>query len=166
MRHAFIKKNFHVLTLEQKIILFAHALTVILCFFPWFSANPSYDNAFFYNIFQGTGFLIGYTIFLLSLGVTAFFLNYLSEYKKIKLPLPEYSLYFVIGIEQVIFLLFMFSILYATTKEYEIAEIRFGFFLTFIAQIVGLTAAFLNIQNESRSKIHMPTETHQKREEV
>ena len=36
------------------------------------------------------------------------------------------------------------------TIEYEIAEIRFGFFATFIAQIVGLTAAFLNIQNEEQ----------------
>lgn len=153
MRHAFFKKNYYALSFEQKIIFFAHSLTVILCFFPWFSASPTYDDPFFYNIFQGTGFLIGYTIFLLSLGVTLFFLNKLSEYKKLKLTFSEPPLYFAIGVEQLIFLTFMFSILYSTTKEYEVAEIRFGFFVTFVSQMVGLTSAFLNIKNEMQKEI-------------
>ncbi len=148
MKHASLNKNYQSLSFELKIIFWAHLITAIFCFFPWFTTNPLYDNSFYYNAFEGTGFLIGIFIFVLSLCIALFFLNRLLEYRKIKLSFPEPLLYLLIGLEQLILLILMWSVLFSMSQEFEFAEVRFGFYVAFIAQIISFTAAFLSIKME------------------
>ncbi len=154
MKYAFLHKNFQALTFELRVIFLAHLANVILCFTPWFYAAPGYDEPFYNNAFQGVGFLIGTFIFLLSLSVVGLFVNRLCEYHKIKKwYIPESHFYFLVGLLQILLLILMWSVLFYVSREYEVSEIRFGFFATFLAQIAGLTAAGLNIKSEKKKNV-------------
>ncbi len=150
MKYAFLNKNFRNLSFEKKTIFLSHALTLIFCFFPWFSSTPIYGEDFFYNAFKGPGFLIGFFIFIISLVIVMLFVDRLLEKQKVKLPFPESFLYGVAGIQQIILLILAWSVLASTGLEQEGGTIRFGIFLVFIAQISGLVATFLFFQIEAQ----------------
>lgn len=152
MKYAFVHKNFRQLSFERKTIFLAHALTLVFCFFPWFSADPVYESEFFYNAFEGAGFLIGTFIFLISLIITLLFVDRLLEKRKVKLPFPENWLYFGAGLQQLLLLVIMWSVLAAIGNDFENHEIRFGIFFVFIAQVCALVATFLDFQLEQQKK--------------
>lgn len=152
MKYAFLHKNFRNLSFEKKAIVLSHFFTLVFCFFPWFSATPIYGEDFFYNAFKGPSFLIGFFIFIISFVIVMLFVDRLLEKKKVKLPFSESLLYGVAGIEQIVLLILAWSVLASTGIEYEGGAIRFGIFLTFIAQISGLVATFLFFQVESQKK--------------
>ncbi len=153
MKTAFLRKNFQNFSFELQVIFFAHLATAIFCFFPWFAADPAYEDPFFNTAFGGAGFLIGIFIFLVSISIVLFLLNRLFEYQKVKLSFSESAFYFYAGIEQIVFLVLMWSVLFYISRTYEVSEIRFGFYGAILAQIMGLTAAFLNIKNEKRDSV-------------
>lgn len=134
----------------------AHLLTLVLCFFPWFSAELSSGSIrsekFFYTAFSGPGFLIGVALFLFSLFVVVVFLDELLGINRIKLPLSRASLYLVVGAQQVFLLLLVWSMLHSLGSEFSVSEIRFGIFFVFVAQVTGLVAAFLNAQAERQAQ--------------
>ncbi len=146
MRYAYVHKNLRQLNFEKKVILAAHAITLIVCFFPWFEADPAYEPTFFYNAFQGPGFLIGTFIFVISLIITLLFLDRLFEKETVKLPFGENLLYFIAGVEQILLLILVWSVLVYTGKDFGDHEIRFGIFVAFVAQVSALVATFLNYQ--------------------
>lgn len=152
MKYAFLHKNFRNLSIEKKAIFLAHFATLVLCFFPWFSATPVYDEAFFYNAFGGPSFLIGFFIFMISFVIVILFFDRLLEKQKVQLPFSESMLYFVAGAEQMLLLVLSWSVLASTGMEYENHAIRFGLFLVFIAQVSGLVATFLFYQIEQQAK--------------
>ena len=146
MRYAYVHKNLRQLSFEKKVILASHALTLLACFFPWFEADPTYERKFWFNAFDGPGFMIGIVIFTISLVIVLLFLDRLFEKEVIKLPFSENYLYFGAGAQQVLLIILMWSVLLATGNDYGDHAIRFGIFLAFIAQISGLVATFLNHQ--------------------
>ncbi len=148
MKYAFLAKNFNNLSFEQRVVFLAHAGTALFCFFPWLSIEPLYDEPYWHSAFGGSGALIGAFVFLVSLGVSIFFADKLFESKKISLPFPENSLFFVAGIEQVIFLILAWSVLLSGASDFESSEIRFGISLSFLAQAAGIVAAYLQIQKD------------------
>lgn len=152
MKYAFLHKNFRDLTFERKTIFLAHLATILFCFTPWFSADPVYEEEFFFNAFQGTGFLIGFFIFLISLIIVLLFMDQLFEKRKIKLSFSENILYFSTGAQQILLLILMWSVLASVGNQFESHSIRFGIFLTFMAQIAGLVATFLNFQIEKQNQ--------------
>ena len=152
MRYAFLHKNFRDLSFEKKVIFFSHLITLVVCFFPWFEANPAYEATFFYNAFQGAGFLIGTFIFSISLVIVLLFLDRLFEKEVIKFPFSENTLYFVAGAQQILLLILMWSVLISTGKDFGDHEIRFGIFVAFVAQVSGLVATFLNYQLEKQQE--------------
>ncbi len=161
MKYAFLHKNFRELTFEKKVIFFSHFVTLVVCFFPWFEADPAYEATFFYNAFQGPGFLIGAFIFLISLIIVLLYLDRLFEKEVVKLPFSENTLYFAAGAQQVLLLVLIWSVLISTGKDFGDHEIRFGIFIAFIAQISGLVATFLNYQldrqHEAKKFFQHPT---------
>ena len=150
MKYAFVHHNFRKLSFEEQVVFLCHFLTLFFCFFPWFSANPVYDDSFFYTAFGGVWWLIGVFVFLVSFIIVLFFLNKLFEYKKFEFSFSESYLYTVGGIEQIIFLVFIGSILFDVSGGFDSSSVSFGFFGVVLAQIIGLTAAFLQFKNEER----------------
>jgi hypothetical protein len=147
---AFIHKNFRTFSFETKIIFWVNLATVVFCFFPWLSINPSYGEKFFLNAFSSPGFLIGTFIFLISLTIVFIFLDKICETKKIKLPLPETDFLTFAIIQQILFIVLAWSVLFSVGREYESATIRFGFFLIFLSQITAAVAVFLRKKNENQ----------------
>ncbi len=153
MKYAFLHKNFRNLSFEKKTIFLSHFLTIIFCFFPWFSATPIYGEDYFYNAFKGPSFLIGFFIFIISFIIVLLFVDRLLEKQKIKLPISESLLYGVAGIQQIILLILAWSVLVSMGIDKEGGTIRFGIFLVFIVQISGLVATFLFFQLESQKNV-------------
>ncbi len=152
MKHAFLHKNFRDLDFEKKIIFFAHLLTLIFCFFPWFQADPIGDVPFFYNAFEGPSFLIGLFIFLIAFVVVMLFIDRLLEKETVKLPFPETHFYFAVGIQELILIIMAWSVLGSIGADYNDHAIRFGIFFVFMAQIAGLVATFLYAQIQTQRK--------------
>ena len=156
MKYAFLVKNFNHLSFEEKTIFLAHLGTAVSCLFPWFSASPLYGESISYLAFFGPGFLIGFFIFLISMTVSLFFVDKILETKKFKSLTRNLSnlqlnyLFVAAGVEQIVFLVLMWSVLLSVGNDFGESEIRFGIFMAFLAQVVGLTAAFLAIQNEKQ----------------
>lgn len=153
MKYAFVHRNFRALSFERKTIFLAHFLTLILCFFPWFQAEPVYGDPFYYNAFSGPGFLIGYVVFLISLVIFLLFVDRLFDKRKIKLTFPENYLYGICGLEQVLLIVLAWSVLLATGKEFENSRIMFGIFVALIAQISALVATFLEMQQDKQQEV-------------
>jgi len=144
MKYAFLHRNFKRLSLEQRVIFVCHALTVAFCFFPWISIEPIYlEDAYWNSAFSGRGALIGFFIFMLSLSVMLYFLDLIFESKRIKIPFAADKFFLTVGIEQIIFLILAWSVLMPMSQDFEASEIRFGFFASFFAQIVGLVGSYL-----------------------
>ena len=152
MKYAFIHRNFKALSFEKKTIFLAHFATLVVCFFPWFSADPVYAEPFFYNAFKGPGFLIGYVIFLISLVVFLLFVDRILDKRKISLSFPENYLYGIGGLEQILLLILAWSVLAATGNDFETSQVRFGLFAAIIFQIVGLVSTFLEMQQEKQQE--------------
>ncbi len=147
MKYAFLNRNFKKLAFEERLIFGAHLATVIFCFFPWISVEPLYEDPYWNSAMAGSGALLGAFIFLLSLCVVLIFADKILEAKRIKIPFNENYLFFVAGVEQLIFLILAWSVLIASVREFENAELRFGLLLCFLVQIVGLVASYLLNQN-------------------
>jgi len=152
MKYAFLVKNFHSLSFEQKIIFIANFLTSLFCFFPWISYSPilGYGESFCHNAFFGTGFLVGTLIFGLSFSVFGIFLDKILQTKKIKLPVKENNYLIFATIELLIFLIIAWSILIFLGNELEEAEIRFGIFGCFFSQVISAVALFLQVKKEKK----------------
>lgn len=168
MRYAFLHKNFRELNFEKKVILISHLLTMIFCFFPWFEADPAYDAKFTYNAFQGPGFLIGFFVFLISFVVALYFLDRLFESERVGLPMPENTLFFGASLQQLLLIVLAWSVLFATGKDFGDHAIRFGIFLSFVAQVAALVGTFLNMQldrqRQAQSFFNHPTPKHDHQE--
>ncbi len=167
MKYAFLHKNFRSLNFEKKVIFLAHLATLVFCFFPWFEANPTYSPPYFLNAFQGAGFLIGFLIFTISLIIFLLFLDRFFERELIKLPFSENTLYYVVGLEQILLITIMWSVLSVTGKDFADHSIRYGIFLVFVAQVSGLVATFLNHQLDKQHEAldffaHPEKENHKK----
>ncbi len=145
---AFIHKNFRKFCFETKVLFWANWATIVFCFFPWLSVNPSYGEKFFINAFSGPGFLIGTLTFLISVAIVIVFLDKIAETKKIKLPFSETNIIVIATIQQLIFIVLAWSVLFSVGNDYESATIRFGFFAIFLSQTTGAVAIFLRRKNE------------------
>ncbi|MCK5460854.1 hypothetical protein KAI58_02625 [Candidatus Gracilibacteria bacterium] len=152
MKYAYLHKNFRNLSFEKKTIFLSHTVTLLFCFFPWFSASPVYTEEFFYTAFGGPSFLMGIIIFFISFVVFLLFLDQLFEKQKINLPVSENLLYFTAGAQQFLLLILVWSVLTMVGRDFENHEIRFGLFLAIISQICGLVATFLNYQLDQQKK--------------
>lgn len=152
MRHAYIHKNLRELNPEKLVILACHIATMFACFMPWFTAQPSFSEHFWYWAFNGPGFLIGFAIFLISLMITVLFLDKILERNAIKLPLDENYLFFAAGIQQLFLITLMWSVLHSVGGSYSDHSLRFGIFLAFGVQVCALVATFLNFQLEKQKE--------------
>ncbi len=152
MRHAFLHKNFRELNFEKKAVLISHVLTLIFCWFPWFEASKDYIPTFNYNAFSGPGFLIGTFVFLISLLVVVYFLDRLFESERVKLPMSENSLFFAAGALQILLIVLAWSVLFSVGRDFSESGLRFGIFLTFVSQVAGLVATFLNAQLDRQTQ--------------
>ena len=108
--------------------------------------RTSTDN-FSYSAFSFFSFLIGSLIFLISLGVVLLFLDKLFDWNRIKLPIAERYVYLFASGEQIIFLILAWSVLFSETRSLSPVEIRFGIFVCFLVQVIGVVAAQLHYQN-------------------
>jgi len=147
---AFVHRNFRTLSFEARVIFLANFATLVFCFFPWLSVSPNYGEKFFLNAFSGPGFLIGSLIFLISASVVAIFLDKICETKKIKLPFSEISVLSVATIQQLVFVVLAWSVLFSVGRSYENATIRFGLFAIFLGQITAAVAVYLQGKNEAQ----------------
>ncbi len=147
---AFVHKNFRSLSFETRVVLMANLATTVFCFFPWLSVNPNYGEKFFLNAFSGPGFLIGTLILLVSVSIVVIFLDKICETRKIKLPFSETNLLSVATIQQLVFIVLAWSVLFSVGRSYENASIRFGIFAIFLSQITSAVALYLQRKNETQ----------------
>jgi len=84
---------------------------------------------------------------MLSLLIVGLYINQFANWKNIQLPISESKMHLAVGIEQIIFLVLMWSVLYSVSREFDGAEISFGFYGTFVLQVGVVTSAFLNHKN-------------------
>lgn len=150
---AFFYRNFRKLGFESKTILIAHLLTVIFCFFPWAWIEPSFGPPLFYSAFSGPAGLIGAFIFLISLTVVVIFADQLFESHRLKFRVSENAVFLTAGVQQLIFLVLAWSVLMSVGRGFENFEIRFGIFGSFMMQIVGLVAVYLQSQQDKKEKV-------------
>ncbi len=166
-KFAFMRKNFKTLSFEMRVIFLAHALTVLFCFFPWISVEPLYDSPYWNSGFFGPSGLVGLCIFLFSLSVVALFVDKLIESNRLKLPVSEHSFFLGVGAQQVLLIILAWSVLISVSRDFEVSEVRFGIFLALLSQIIGLVAAYLHTQKESKQRVraffqHPQTSPHKK----
>lgn len=152
MKLAFLHKNLKHQSFEEKTILVGHLVTLGFCFFPWFAANPIYEEPFFYNAFSGPGFLIGTFIFVISLLIVLLFLDKLLEKKKVKLPVADYTVYIFASSQSVMLTFLAWSVLSVVRRDFDDADIRYGILFIFVAQVVALVAAILHRQVKKQAQ--------------
>lgn len=153
MKLAFLHKNFSSLSLEHKVICLVHGATLLLAFFPWYSETPAYGDALWRTAFQGPSFLIGTSIFLLSLLVIIYFVDILWERKKFNIRLPIDPIFLAIGAQQLLLIVLAWSVLEHTASQSYSAEIRFGVFLVFLLQFAGLISSILSIKGNRKQQV-------------
>ncbi len=172
MKYAFVVKNFKALTFEQQTIFIAHLATLLFCFFPWLAVEPLYEDPYWYSAFRGATGLIGIFIFLFSLGVSLFWLEQIFDLKKIKkLPLTPAQIFLIVGLQQILLIVLAWSVLIVVGRSFENSELRFGLSAAFLAQCVGLVAAYLQLEKDRQGAAreffqHAPKTSHKKELEV
>lgn len=153
MKYAYVHKNFRRLQVEEKIILFAHLLTCVFCFIPWYEGGQYSSTEDFYLGITGPTFLMGWFVFLLSFIVVVMMIDRLFEKNKIQLPFSEVYFYGVIGIESLITIFLMWSVLSSPFVGFSNDRVTFGLFVPLVAQVTGLVACFLLHQMDKTQKV-------------
>jgi len=137
---------------EHQVVVGVHALTCVLCFFPWFSAEPIGDIPFYYNAFGGESFLIGFLIFFISLGVLLLFLDQLLEKHRVQLPCDKNHILMGLGFQQILLSVLAWSVLLKVGANFATSSLRFGLFAILLAHIVGVVSLYLHIQKSKQKK--------------
>ncbi len=151
--HSVARHNYRKLDLEHQVLLSVHALSVVLCFFPWFSAEPLGVKPFYYNAFFGETFLIGALIFMVSLVVVLLFLDQLMDRNRIQFPVDRNYIFLGISFQQILLAVLAWSVLLRVgAGYYASSSLRFGLALLILAQIVGTVAVYLHIQKSKQKK--------------
>lgn len=147
-RFAYVRKNFLQLSFEQQIILLANAVTALFCFFPWISIEPFSRDWNFRNAFTSELWMAGGLVFLLAVGTAGLLLNDLFQARKITLPIRKTLLFFLTGMQSLLFLLISWSSLLGIATLYGNADIRFGIAVCFVAQVMAVVASYMQLQSE------------------
>ncbi len=150
---AFLHKNFREMEFEMKIIFLVHLLTIAFCFMPWISYSPLYGDTYFNTAFGGLTKIIGILIFLVSLGICLIFVAELFKSKIIKLPVSKETIFIFAGIQQIILIVCVWSVLMFMGKGYDLSEIRFGIIFCLLFQVFGLVSAYLSSRIEKKDEV-------------
>ncbi|MCF7846503.1 MAG: hypothetical protein K9M51_00235 [Candidatus Gracilibacteria bacterium] len=152
-RFAFVQKNFRALSFESRMLLGTHAGTLLFCFFPWIGVQPLYGEPYFHSAFEGHTWLMGTFIFLISLAVVGLFLDELLEKHWFRWKVSKNKLFFVAGVQEIILLISIWSVLNVESRGFENAQIRFGFLLCVLLQVVGLVAVYLRARQAKKEQV-------------
>ena len=162
-KYAFVQKNFRRLNFESRVLFFAHALTLVFCFFPWIGVEPLYGDPYYRSAFVGHIWLMGAFIFLISLAGVGVFLDELLEKSWFRWRVSKNKLFFVAGIQQLILIVSAWSVLQAESRGFENSQIRFGFWLCAALQLMGIVAVCLRSQQAKKESVtnffQPPTQT-------
>ena len=150
LRTAFLHKNFRDMGFEMKLVFLMHLATIAFCFMPWISYLPLYGSSYFDNAFNGPTSIIGSIIFLISLAICTLFAVKLLKFKKLTLPVDENIVFLVAGIQQIILIICVWSVLLLIGSG-NLSEIRFGIsFCLFFSNVRSSCLLFTNSREKTK----------------
>ncbi len=161
---SFLTQNVRKLAFEDRVALWAHAGTLIACFFPWASLSPLYGATIFMNAFSGASWLIGALIFCLSLFSVLLFLDELLEKRFFQFSVPRTTLIGAASIQSLLLQLCAWSVLHSVGAGYASVEFRFGLAACLLLQTVALVAVWLRTKSSKQEEVKefFQLPTHQK----
>lgn len=152
-KHAFLHKNFRHLDSEKKTIFVASAATMFLCLFPWYAEYPVYGEGTWINAFGGSWFLIGTAVLACTLVPLIHIGDELLETKKIKLPFDENRLYLGVSLQGLFLIILAWSVIQHTANAAYHAEVRYGVFLSSLAQFIVILTAILRMKDTKKQVV-------------
>ena len=150
--HSVLRHNLRRLGGEHQVVVGVHALTLVLCFFPWFSAQPIGEPPFYYHAFRGESFLIGFLLFFLSMSVLLLFVDQLLEKHRIQLPCDKNYILLAVGAQQILLAILAWSVLLKVGAQYATSSLRFGLSAILLVHIIGAVAVYLHLQKSKQKK--------------
>jgi len=151
MARSSLIKSIKYLEIEEKILNVGSLIAVIGVFMPWFGGEwfgePTVWTGFgFYTSFIGLLIFLAH-IFILSLTVLP-----LMGYKIIRTSLRD-LLRLIIGLECVLLVIVIWSVLTNIAFDRAQMEIRFGIYLTLVGSIVVSLYSFLRVQQQRKRHV-------------
>lgn len=151
--YAFIKKNYRELSFERQVVFWSNLILFSSCFFPWVSYQPMYGRLIHFNAFAGNTWFMGFLIAAISLGTLFFLVEALLDTRWVNLKISQNSLLFIAGIQSLVLLLCIWSVMSASSAYYSETRIGFGYFISLVMQLANITALFLESQGEKRQMV-------------
>lgn len=151
--YAFVQKNYRKLSFEKKVIWWSQVLTLFGSFLPWVAHQPMYGHLIQNNAFFGNTWLIGLVIFILSGSSLCLMAEKLLNQDWFQLKISDTTLMLAGGIQSLVLLLCVWSVLAADAHNYSESTLRFGYFLCLTTQIINLTALYLESQGQKKQAV-------------
>ena len=146
-----IVKSLKYMDIEEKILNFGSIFAAIGVFMPWFGGEWFGEPI----VWTGLGFytsFVGLIIFLAHLFIISLTALPLLGYQLIRPSLRD-ILRLVVGLECVILVIVVWSILTNIAFDRAQMEIRFGIYITLVGSIVVSLYAFLRVQQQRRRNV-------------
>ena len=146
-----IVKSLKYLDIEEKILNFGSVIAAIGVFMPWFGGEWFGEP----TVWTGFGFytsFVGLLIFLAHIFIILLTALPLFGYQLIRPSLRD-VLRLIVGLECVILVIVVWSILTNIAFDRAQMEIRFGIYLTLVGSIIVSLYAFLRVQQQRRRNV-------------
>lgn len=129
--------------LEEKVVLIASLITIVMCFLPWYSTEFRPGRIQMYNGFQSIGSFTAYIVFF---GASLSIAKIISGYFSFNLPRFIRSHFFHAMIHGQ--LTFILALLFTTFARYALLDgirsgIRFGIYGALIASMIAAVAGYV-----------------------
>jgi hypothetical protein len=151
--YAFVQKNYRELPFERKVIWWSQLSILFGSFLPWVAHQPMYGRLVQQNAFFGNTWLMGIVVFLISLGAVSLIIENLLNKNWFHFKVKDSTLMLAGGIQSLVLLLCIWSVLSADAQHYSESTLRFGYFVCLAAQIVNLTALYLDSQGQKKQAV-------------
>ena len=139
------------LEIEEKILNIGAIVAVLGVFMPWFGGEWFGEP----KVWTGFGFytsFVGLVIFLAHLFTLSLTVLPLLGYSLVRASIRD-LLRFIIGIESVLLVVMVLSILTNVSFDFSQVEVRFGVYLTLVGSIVVSLYSFLRMQQQRKRQV-------------
>ena len=144
-------KSLKYLDIEEKILNFGSIIAAIGVFMPWFGGEWFGEP----TVWTGFGFytsFVGLIIFLAHLFIISLTALPLLGYQLIRPSLRD-VLRLIVGLECVVLVIVVWSILTNISIDRANVDIRFGIYLTLVGSIIVSLYAFLRVQQQRKRNV-------------
>lgn len=151
--YAFIQKNYRQLSFERKVMCWTQLVIICGSFLPWVAHQPLYGRVIQYNAFLGNTWFMGLVIFIFALASLSLLSQVLLDKQWFRFKVTDTTLLLAGGLQSLVLLLCVWSVLTADAQHYSESTLRFGYFGCLSAQIINITALYLESQGNKKQAV-------------